>query len=146
MSFLCYFRNSRLNRLIVKINYLCIMVKENLRSVSLIKDILQEKCPHCHNGHVFKKNVGVFKMPEMNETCSECGYKFEREPGYFLGAMYISYGIAVFMGLLTFLLCYLLFPEMPTVFFPIAIVLVITAIARKNFKLSRVIYIHLFPW
>lgn len=118
----------------------------NLKLGRMIKDIFLEKCPHCHKGRVFKNSDSVFKIPVMNETCSECDYKFEREPGYFLGAMYISYGIAVFMGILTFLVCYLLFPTMPTVFFPLAIVLVIAAIARKNFKLSRVIYIHLFPW
>jgi Protein of unknown function (DUF983) len=32
----------------------------------------------------------------MQERCSNCGLKFEREPGYFLGAMYISYGLALF--------------------------------------------------
>ena len=31
----------------------------------------------------------------MNERCAVCGLKFEREPGYFLGAMYISYGLAL---------------------------------------------------
>ena len=31
----------------------------------------------------------------MREECSECGLRFAREPGYFLGAMYISYGIAI---------------------------------------------------
>jgi len=31
----------------------------------------------------------------MNERCGVCGLKFEREQGYFLGAMYISYGLAL---------------------------------------------------
>ena len=31
----------------------------------------------------------------MQERCSNCGLKFEREQGYFLGAMYISYGLAL---------------------------------------------------
>jgi hypothetical protein len=31
----------------------------------------------------------------MFELCPECGLKFEREPGYFLGAMYIGYGLAL---------------------------------------------------
>ena len=31
----------------------------------------------------------------MNEVCPACGLRFEREPGYFLGAMYISYAMAV---------------------------------------------------
>lgn len=31
----------------------------------------------------------------MHESCPDCALKFEREPGYFLGAMYISYGLAL---------------------------------------------------
>jgi len=31
----------------------------------------------------------------MNALCSVCDLKFEREQGYFLGAMYISYALAL---------------------------------------------------
>ena len=31
----------------------------------------------------------------MYERCAECGLKFEREQGYFLGAMYIGYGLGI---------------------------------------------------
>jgi len=31
----------------------------------------------------------------MHERCPTCGLKFEREPGYFLGAMYVSYALAL---------------------------------------------------
>jgi len=31
----------------------------------------------------------------MNEECPVCGLRFRREPGYFLGAMCISYGAAL---------------------------------------------------
>ncbi|PYV57468.1 MAG: hypothetical protein DMG90_19125 [Acidobacteria bacterium] len=31
----------------------------------------------------------------MHNRCPQCGLLFNREPGYFLGAMYISYGIAL---------------------------------------------------
>ena len=41
----------------------------------------------------------------MHERCPVCGLKFEREQGYFLGAMYISYGITLpVLALLTTLL------------------------------------------
>lgn len=33
----------------------------------------------------------------MYERCRFCNLKFEREPGYFLGAMYISYGLGLGM-------------------------------------------------
>ena len=31
----------------------------------------------------------------MCELCAICGLKFQREEGYFLGAMYISFGLAL---------------------------------------------------
>jgi len=31
----------------------------------------------------------------MHEHCPVCGLRFEREAGYFLGAMYVSYGLAL---------------------------------------------------
>lgn len=41
----------------------------------------------------------------MDACCKVCGLKFEREEGYFLGAMYISYGLAlVTIALLTTIL------------------------------------------
>jgi hypothetical protein len=33
----------------------------------------------------------------MHDRCPVCDLKFEREQGYFLGAMYISYGVALVM-------------------------------------------------
>lgn len=121
-------------------------MKETNGKPNLVLSILKEKCPNCSHGHVFKKQANPFKMPVMNEKCEVCGYKFDREPGYFLGAMYVSYGIAVIFGLLTYLVCYFFFPSLPLIYVPVAMILVIAAISRKNFKLSRVIYIHLFPW
>jgi uncharacterized protein (DUF983 family) len=41
-------------------------------------------CPVCGEGRVF---VGWFKM---NENCPVCGFHFEREEGYFTGAMAVN--------------------------------------------------------
>lgn len=108
--------------------------------------ILQEKCPKCGQSHVFKNNTKLFEMPEMYDRCETCNYSFDREPGYFLGAMYISYGIAVFFCILTFLIFHFGFPSLPLIYTPIAIIAVMLIIAKKNYKISRIIYIHLFPW
>jgi len=41
----------------------------------------------------------------MSPCCSVCGLKFQREEGYFLGAMYISFGLAlVIIALIALLL------------------------------------------
>lgn len=40
----------------------------------------------------------------MHLACPVCDLRFAREPGYFLGAMYISYGLAVPLMIAFFLL------------------------------------------
>jgi uncharacterized protein (DUF983 family) len=45
----------------------------------------RQRCPRCRKGKIFN---GRF---QMNEPCPECGLIFQREEGYFLGAMYVSY-------------------------------------------------------
>jgi uncharacterized protein (DUF983 family) len=35
----------------------------------------------------------------MRKTCPVCGLEYEREPGYFTGAMYASYFIGIFLTL-----------------------------------------------
>ena len=61
--------------------------------ISAIHGILHRLCPRCHSGEIFRGSVWLF--PRTNERCPACNLKFEREPGYFLGAMYISYGLGV---------------------------------------------------
>ena len=59
-----------------------------------IGDILRQRCPRCRTGNIFP--YSVFRgFPRMHERCPACGLKFEREPGYFLGAMYVSYGLGI---------------------------------------------------
>lgn len=107
--------------------------------------IVTEKCPHCGQGRIFEKRTRVFELPKMKEACDRCGYRYDREPGYFLGAMYISYGLAVFQGLLTFLICYFLFPTLPTLAVCFLILGVLVLFSVRNFRLSRVIYMYIFP-
>lgn len=113
---------------------------------NLVLSILREQCPNCRQSPVFEKKSHVFQFPVMKKECDNCHYHFDREPGYFLGAMYLSYGLAVLQGLITFLICYFFFPNMPTIAIPLTIMAVIVLFAYKNFKLSRIIYIHIFPW
>lgn len=118
----------------------------NKTKPNLMLNIIQEKCPNCGQSHVFQKSTKIFTIPIMNEKCESCNYKFYRGPGYFLGAMYISYGIAVLFCILTFLFFHIGLPFLPTIITPIAIAIVVLLIAKKNYKVSRIIYIHLFPW
>lgn len=51
--------------------------------------MLALRCPRCLRGRVWRSFLG------MHERCPSCGLLFEREPGYFTGAMVVSYALAV---------------------------------------------------
>jgi len=61
---------------------------------STISAITHQLCPRCRTGKIFQSSILTW-FPKMSERCPVCGFKFEREQGYFLGAMYISYGLAL---------------------------------------------------
>jgi uncharacterized protein (DUF983 family) len=67
---------------------------ETAAKPSTLRSILQQRCPRCRMGGIFR--YSIFRgFPKMCERCAICDLKFEREPGYFLGAMYLSYGLGV---------------------------------------------------
>src|SRR2546422_7942059 len=67
---------------------------ETATKPSTLRSIFQQRCPRCRMGRIFR--YSIFRgFPKMCERCSICDLKFEREPGYFLGAMYISYVLGV---------------------------------------------------
>ena len=47
----------------------------------------RKQCPRCGTGHLYD---GWFKM---KERCPGCGVRFEREPGFFVGAYLINFAI-----------------------------------------------------
>lgn len=56
--------------------------------------MLHQMCPRCRSAKMFR--TSIFRgFPKMHERCPAYGLKFEREQGYFLGAMYISYALAL---------------------------------------------------
>lgn len=114
--------------------------------VDFVVGIYKEKCPNCVTGHVFEENTSLLNIPKMNEQCSNCSYRFEREPGYFIGAMYLSYGLAILEGILAFLFGYFLLPEIAIGWMILLVILPMFLFAKKNYKWSRIIYIKIFPW
>ena len=48
---------------------------------------LRLRCPSCGEGRLF---LGFFKMAP---ACSVCGLDLLREHGYYVGAMYVNYGV-----------------------------------------------------
>ena len=56
--------------------------------------ILRQRCPRCRKGDIF--SCPLFRgWLSMHTHCPVCNLKFEREQGYFVGAMYVSYALAI---------------------------------------------------
>ena len=108
--------------------------------------ILNNECPHCHKGKVFnEKNIFLnIGFPKMNQYCSHCNYKFEKEPGYFFGAMYVNYGLTVAQGIATYLIAQQFFTELFDLRIIAIIGLIIIALAPFNIRLSRLLWIYMF--
>ncbi len=63
---------------------------------SKLYSILGFKCPRCHEGDLFYGNSFSFDRPfDMKDSCENCGQDYMPEPGFYYGAMFISY---IFMG------------------------------------------------
>jgi len=115
------------------------MMTEGRRSG--IGALLTGRCPRCHKGPIFRPFLsrGVLSM---YPSCPICGLDYEPEPGYFLGAMYVSYAI----GILTILPV-----AMALVFLlgvSLAATLVVAAIQALlmmafMFRASRIFWLHL---
>ena len=79
----------------------------------------------------------------MNDPCPNCGLIFEREPGYFLGAMYFSYALAVlFLVPLSFLLM-AWFPHWPGSLITLTTTLPLLPFLPLVYRYSRVLWIYL---
>jgi uncharacterized protein (DUF983 family) len=67
----------------------------NVTQGQIISRGLGHRCPNCGAKALFRED----KMFELNRACPACGLKFEKDEGFFLGAMALNYGVTCF-GLL----------------------------------------------
>lgn len=111
--------------------------------MALLTDIIQEKCPKCSEGKIFNKkgNIFLLQLPKMNPTCPVCHHKFEKETGYFFGAMYVSYALTVAQMVAIFVIGLLLTDNYVYIITAIAILLVL--LSTYNFRMSRVLWIYM---
>lgn len=70
------------------------MTRDSRPAASKTRALLRGLCPRCRTGAIFLERA-AFGFPPMFPRCTVCGLLFEREAGYFLGAMVIGYGLAV---------------------------------------------------
>ena len=71
---------------------------------------LTRRCPRCGSGHLFRRWFTIV------ERCPRCGLRFEREEGYWAGALAINIAVAFTVFILVFVVgIALTAPDIPVV-------------------------------
>ena len=123
-----------------KLNFL-----QMLKKGSKLYSILTGTCPKCQNENMYldKNPLHFNKILKMHENCSHCGLKYQIEPSFFYGAMYVSYGLNVATGIAAFIISFVLFGSSLKVAF-IAIIVSLIVLFPFVLRWSRNIYINMF--
>jgi uncharacterized protein (DUF983 family) len=93
---------------------------------------LNKRCPRCGDRRIFATWLG------LKERCPRCGLRLEKESGGFLGAMTLTYGVAMAVWLLV-LGAVLAFtvpdvPVGPLVVVSVVLMVVVPALTYPNMK------------
>jgi uncharacterized protein (DUF983 family) len=105
--------------------------------------ILFFKCPQCHEGNLYNGKAYSSQIMSMPEKCDRCGLRYEQEPSFFSGAMYVSYALQVALFTTVYVALRVLFnPEMETYMY--AIIGSAIILFPITLRLSRSIYINFF--
>jgi uncharacterized protein (DUF983 family) len=113
-------------------------------STSLLAALIGCKCPQCRQGNLFvNSSLAPTKFSASNSVCSVCGLHFEPEPGFFTGAMYVSYAFSVALLITVFVgLTVLGDPPLWVYITTVGVLSVLTI--PISYRYSRVIYLYLF--
>lgn len=112
---------------------------------STLKAILNAKCPRCHVGDIFTyPHKKIHKFSDTNKYCPHCNVLFEREPGFFIGAMYVSYVFTVAILLGTSFVLYFIFNDPAYWIYVLTVCFLVFLFIPYNFRYSRVLYLYAF--
>lgn len=79
----------------------------------------------------------------MNSHCPVCGAGFEPEPGFYLGAMYITYAFNVVL-MIAFGLSIYYFVSLPEIVYLVLIAIVAVITTPFSFRFSRIQWLYWF--
>jgi uncharacterized protein (DUF983 family) len=107
--------------------------------------ILNNRCPHCHKGNYFETNnfYDLKRFDKMNRKCPVCNEDFLREPGYYFGATYVSYGLTVAFGIGLYIILSVLF-DFDTVPYLITFITLLILLLPVFYRLARITWINFF--
>ena len=120
-------------------HYLIVMIPK-------LKSSFFHKCPRCLEGdlYVTPNPYNLRETTNMHAECPKCGLDFMPEPGYYYGAMYVSYAFTIAVGVAIFVAEYVLFGAFNAVGYMIALSIILLGLAPYTFRTSRAIWLNMF--
>ncbi|MDN3618455.1 DUF983 domain-containing protein [Polaribacter undariae] len=108
-------------------------------------DMLKCKCPNCKKGKMYSElgNLLMFRSPKMYTTCSECHFKFEKEPGFFFGAMFVTYAL-VSAEMIAGMVLFKFILDFSYITVALLAITTIILLSTFNLRISRSIWIYMF--
>lgn len=118
---------------------------EKASNTSAISGIVGMRCPRCRQGKMFPEGT-LFstRFMKMNDRCAVCGQPFTPEPGYYFGAMFVSYALNAAFFIVVWFILELIMKEVSLTVMIIALLAVIFGLLPVTFRLSRVLWIYIF--
>ncbi len=121
---------------------------ENIKSDinrSKFQAMSEARCPRCREGKMFMYPFWrLNKFSEMHEKCPVCELKFEVEPGFWYGAMFVSYANTIALLVVLGVVIFYFFNDPPVMYYIIPVTILSLLTVPFNFRISRVIFLHLF--
>ena len=114
------------------------------KKISLFQSVVALKCPRCRQGDLFCKPglIRYNNVLEMPEKCPNCGQVYEIEPGFWIGALWMSYPIVVAIELPFLFAALLTTNYSPWLFFGLML-LAFVVFFPLLLRLGRSIWIHI---
>jgi len=86
----------------------------------------------------------LLRGSKMHENCPHCGFHFEIEPGFFWGAMYISYAFSVALAVTFGVATFVLFGDPPLWVYFLCIFGPLFLLSPWSMRYSRVLMLYWF--
>ncbi len=106
--------------------------------------VVFNKCPQCHKGKVLTyPPYQINKLLDTEELCAHCHLKYEKEPGFFYGALYVSYALTSGIFIVAYLLQELVL-DLPVTQFAILMISLLLLTFPLIARWSRVLWLNFF--
>ena len=115
-----------------------------MKNNTVIQSIVMQQCPSCRSERMFKAPIYSKRFNQMNDKCPNCSQVLEPEPGFYTGAMYVSYAFQVAIVVTVVVAARVLNLEREVAWYISWIAGINLVLFPLVYRLSRSIWAHIF--